>query len=244
MTLKFNSLTLFALCSIAIPIVSQAQQRPASPGTSANPAKPATTGTAASLRVMQIKKGITGDLSYRFVGITDKPGGATATPPLPMPASSGSDNVVAISIPSETKIEESQLEVLDNGRGNLARLPIDLKTVANLSETSFNTAQRISVPVQSKGLGVIGAQVTMTNASKKFSQSRLLQADDNGVARFDGGPLNEPVTVSVSFGGASPGKRYEDPDSDSPGSRLDSDFRRLGGCEDRPCSGYSKNERR
>ena len=204
MTLKFNSIALFALLSIAVPMGSQAQQPPASARTGANAAKSATTGTSASLRVMQLKKGITGDLSYRFVGLTDKPGGAASTPPLPLPASSGSDNVVAISIPSETKIEESQLEVLDNGRGNLARLPIDLKTVSNLSETSFNTAQRISVPVQSKGLGVIGAQVTMTNASKKFSQSRLLQADDNGVARFDGVPLNEPVTVSVSFGAHSP----------------------------------------
>ena len=197
MTRHSNLVSIVSLMSL-IPMATLAQQ--ATPGKPGTPPASPPVASAVSVRVMQIKKGITGDLSYRFAGMPDRAGTSVSTPPLPLPASSGSENVVALTIPSETNVKESQLEILDNVRGNLARLPIDLKTPVTLSESSFNIAQRISVPVQSKGLGVIGAQVTMSNATKKYSQTKLLQADDNGVARFDAVPLNEPVTASVSFG--------------------------------------------
>jgi len=147
---------------------------------------------------MQIKKQVTGDFSYRFIPASDKPASAS-TSPVPLPTSPGADNVIAIAIPSSVNLKESVLEILDNGRGNIARLPVSTSGVADLKESSFTLAQRINVPVQSKGLGVVGAQVTITNASKKYSQTRLLQSDDNGIARFDSVPLNEPVTVSVSY---------------------------------------------
>ncbi len=191
------------VCILTLQSASAQNAAPGSPGTGVSgtvkPASPP--APTASVGVMQIKKSVTGDLSYRFVSSSDKPGGvASATAPVPLPAAPGSDNIVAIPIPTSVNVKETQIEILDNGKGNLARLPIDTKTVANLSDNSFNTAIRISVPIQAKGLGVIGAQATMTNASKKFTQTRLLQPDDNGVARFDNVPLNEPVTVSVSYG--------------------------------------------
>ena len=213
-TLVPNSFSSLSICTLSISFVSlvyiltllpaSAQNPvPGSPGTGVSgtikPASPQ--APTASVGVMQIKKSVLGDFSYRFVSSSDKPGGvASATAPVPLPAAPGSDNIVAIPIPSSVNVKETQLEILDNGKGNLARLPIDTKTVANLSDSSFNTAIRIGVPIQMKGLGIIGAQATMTNASKKFTQTRLLQPDDNGVARFDNVPLNEPVTVSVSYG--------------------------------------------
>ena len=191
------------VCILTLQPTSAQNAAPGSPGTGVSgtvkPASPQ--APTASVGVMQIKKSVLGDFSYRFVSSSDKPGGvASATAPVPLPAAPGSDNIVAIPIPSSVNAKETQLEILDNGKGNLARLPIDTKTVANLSDSSFNTAIRIGVPIQMKGLGIIGAQATMTNASKKFTQTRLLQPDDNGVARFDNVPLNEPVTVSVSYG--------------------------------------------
>ncbi len=191
------------LCILTLQPASAQNAVPGSPGTGVSgTVKPASPQPpVASVGVMQIKKGVTGDLSYRFVSSSDKPGGgASATAPVPLPSAPGSDNIVAIPIPSSVNVKETQIEILDNGKGNLARLPIDTKTVSNLSDSSFNIATRIGIPIQAKGLGVIGAQATMTNASKKFTQTRLLQPDDNGIARFDNVPLNEPVTVSVSYG--------------------------------------------
>jgi hypothetical protein len=152
---------------------------------------------------MQIRRQITGDFSYRFTSSADKPGAAT-TAPVPLPASPTSDNVVVVPIPSSVNTKDATLEIFDNVRGNIARLPVNTRGVTPLTEGSFTLAQRVNVPVQSKGLGVVGAQVTMTSASKKFTQTRILQPDDNGIARFDAVPLNEPVTVSVSYAGNPP----------------------------------------
>ena len=153
--------------------------------------------------VMQLKKLIAGDFSYRFVSSGDKTG-ASATAPVPLPTPPGPDNIVAIPIPASAGAAGGQLEVLDNGRGNVARLPSRTKGVADLTESGFAYAQRVNVPVQARGLGVVGAQVAMTDATRKFTQTRLLQPDDNGVARFDAVPLNDPITVTVSFGANPP----------------------------------------
>lgn len=154
--------------------------------------------SASSAGVMQVKKNLQGELSYRFVEGKDK-AYAPISSPVPLPSPAGADNLVAISVPSNVNLKSGILEVLDNTKGNLARMPVETKKIVELSESGFNYAQRVNVAVQSKGLGVVGAQVMMTAAKSKFSQSKLLQAEDMGVARFENVPLNEPVTVSVSY---------------------------------------------
>ena len=127
-------------------------------GDTTKPGAPKTGAPAASSSgVMQLKKQISGDLSYRFLSKADQAGAATAAP-VPMPAPVGGESIVALAVPSTATTKDSLLEVLDNGRGNVARLPVTTTGVANLSESSFNLAQRVNVPVQSKGLGVVGAQ--------------------------------------------------------------------------------------
>src|SRR5207248_8069690 len=108
------------------------------------PAAGAPPATAAG--VMQLKKQITGDFSYRFVSASDKAATVT-TPPVPLPTPPGGDNIVAIPVPSTVNAKDGMLEVLDNGRGNVARLPISTSGVANLSENSFTMAQRVNIPV-------------------------------------------------------------------------------------------------
>ncbi len=158
--------------------------------------------------VMELKRQVTGDLSYRFISTNDKSGTATIAP-VTLPEAPGGDNIIPLRVPSSLNIKDGKLEVLDNNRGNIARLPITLSAsskpvVADLTESSFTLAQRVNVPIQARGLGVIGAQVAMTCASRGFSQTRLLQPDDNGIARFDAVPLNSPVTVTVSYGSNPP----------------------------------------
>ncbi|HLJ55830.1 MAG TPA: FHA domain-containing protein [Chthonomonadaceae bacterium] len=189
------------LAAAALPAAGQTPPAPPKTDTSAagggqSPPAPTAAG------VMQIKKGLTGDFSYRFVGAAGKSSAETA--PVPLPTPPAADNIVAIPIPSTADVKAGSLEILDNGRGNIARLPIKDKGVVDLTESSFTLAQRVNVPVQSKSLGVIGAQVTMSDAARKYSQSRLLQPDDNGIARFDAVPLNVPLTVTVSYGSNPP----------------------------------------
>lgn len=194
------SAVLIALTVVGLPHTCAGQGTPGAPKTDS--AKPGDTKPAppvTSSGVMQLKKLVTGDFSYRFVSPAGK-AGASAGAPVPLPTPPATDNIVAIPIPSTVNLKDGLIEVLDNGHGNIARIPVTTKGVADLAESSFTLAQRINVPVQSKGLGVIGAQVTLTNVSKKYSQSRLLQPDDNGIARFDAAPLNEPLTVNVSYG--------------------------------------------
>jgi hypothetical protein len=196
-----------ALSAVSGPIL--AQQNPSPPATgnpgTGNPSKPGpsgpTTPPAAPAQVMQIKKQVTGDYTYRFVPNSAKaPAASPATAPIPLPAAAGADNVIALTLPAGVNGKDWQLEILDNGKGNLAHLPLSTSGVTPLTDSSFTLAQRINVPVQMKGLGVIGAQVTLTSASKKYSQTWTLQASDNGIARFDNVPLDEPITATVSYG--------------------------------------------
>ena len=67
-------------------------------GNTGKPEKPAgQPAQATSSGVMQLKKQITGDFTYRFVSAGDKAAsGSAVTPPTPLPAASGTDNVIAI----------------------------------------------------------------------------------------------------------------------------------------------------
>lgn len=183
---------------IAPVVDSHAQKSP--------PANTATTrgdgaSSAPAGTVLQLRRQISGDLAYRFLSSGDK----SATAPAPLATPSGADSVVAVAVPS-TVGKDGVLEVMDNGRGNIARIPVSAKGAAPLilSESSFTLAQRINIPVQSKGLGVIGVQVALATADGKYAQTRLLQPDDNGIARFDAVPLNVPITATVSYGSNPP----------------------------------------
>ena len=175
----------------AAPVTSAGQTIPAAGGTT--PAAPVTSST-----VMQLKKEIQGgDFAYRFVSAN----GETALTALtPLPVATGTD--VMVGVPSNVNVRTSQLEVLDNTHGNLARFPlvVDVRVGAKpLSESSFTYAQRINIPVQKAGLGVIGAQVTLADATKAYNKTATLQASDGGVARFDNVPLNKELTATVSY---------------------------------------------
>ena len=172
-------------------------------GTSETPAgqnPPANGGTpsappVSSSAVMKLKKEIQGgDFGYRFVSAN----GETALTALtPLPAATGTD--VLVGVPSNVDVKTAKLEVLDNTRGNLARFPIQTTAAIPLTESSFAYAQRVNIPVQKGGLGVIGAQVTLADAAKTYNKTTTLQASDGGLARFDNVPLSKDLTATVSY---------------------------------------------
>ncbi|HZT42250.1 MAG TPA: FHA domain-containing protein [Chthonomonadaceae bacterium] len=156
-----------------------------------------TAGKAASSApapTMQIKKEAPGDFFYHFLGV-----GNVSSAPAPLPASTGSDNVVALALPPDIKPHNAQLEIIDLGKGNVARLPVTTKGVTSVTADSFQYVQTLSVPVQSGGKGVYGALVTVTDG-KTLHDSHLLTQADNGVARFEDVPITAPVTVTVLYG--------------------------------------------
>jgi hypothetical protein len=159
---------------------------------------------AGSAATMQIKKELTGDFSYRFVS-----GAEQGTAPVALPSAPSAENRVPIPIPANIDPKTAQLEILDNGRGNLARLPITTSGVTSLTEGSFKYVQAVFVPVQSKGRGVYGVQVTLTSADKKYNKSWLLKQADNGVAQFAEVPLGQQVQVAVTSGGNPPKSQSE-----------------------------------
>lgn len=207
--------TSLAVLVLSLPFSSAlAQNPPASSGTTHSPVSsgspaasggaagqaPATGGAASSTpvsssAVMKLKKEIQGDFSYRFVSANGENALTTLTP---LPAATGTD--VLVGVPSNIDVKTAKLEILDNSRGNIARMPIKTDTPTSLSESSFNYAQRINVPVQKSGLGVIGAQVTLTDATRSYSKTTMLQPSDNGLARFDNVPLGKELTATVSYG--------------------------------------------
>lgn len=153
--------------------------------------------SAANASVMQIKLELQGEFAYRFTG---KSGDAKAPSPLPIPT----NGVVALPIPSDIKIEDAAIELYDNTRGNIARLPVNIKAQTSVLETSFKFVRAVYVPVISKGRPVTDVQVSLANANKSYSKTLILNAGDNGVARFESVPLDEPITVSVSYASNKP----------------------------------------
>ncbi|HLK58502.1 MAG TPA: FHA domain-containing protein [Chthonomonadaceae bacterium] len=157
-------------------------------GNTATPSKETT--PAAPLAVMQIKKNVTGDFTYRFLNGSEAP-----SAPAPLPTV-GPDNIITLPVPSTIKSKDAQLEITDSTRGNIARLPVTSSGVTPLDEQSFKFAQRISVPVQAKGQAVVGAQVTLL--SKTYNKTEL--TDNTGMARFENVPIGEQITASATYG--------------------------------------------
>lgn len=179
--------------SSGAPTTSPASSGQTAPASSGAPAAVPVSSSA----VIKLKKEIQGDdFGYRFVSAN----GETALTELkPLPVATGTD--VLVGVPSNLDAKTAKLEVLDNTRGNLARLPIKTDAALPLTEGSFTYAQRINVPVQKGGLGVIGAQVTLTDAAKTYNKTTMLQPSDGGLARFDNVPLNKELTATVSYAG-------------------------------------------
>ncbi len=158
-------------------------QKPTAPTGQSNPA---------SLSVLQLKMELQGEFLYRFVS---KEAGSAAPAPLPTPTG----GVVALPIPASVKPDDSQLEIYDNTRGNLARVRIDLKAVTTIGESAFKFVQAVYVPVQSAGKPVTNVQVSLNTADKKYQSTWLLKPSDNGIARFESVPMTEPIIIAVSY---------------------------------------------
>ncbi len=177
-------------------VTPEKQTGPTSSGPSAapagqNPAAP----PVSSAGVIKLTKQIQGgEFGYRFVSAT---GENSLTALTPLPAATGTD--VLLGVPSNVDAKTAKLEILDNTHGNLARFPIKTDAPTPLTESSFTYAQRINIPVQKGGLGVIGAQVTLADAAKTYNKTTTLQASDGGMARFENVPLNKELTATVSF---------------------------------------------
>jgi hypothetical protein len=149
---------------------------------------------------MQIKREVTGDLAYRFITASD-----SSSAPIPLPAATGADSVVPVAVPAEWNGKGVLLEVIDNGKGKVAHLPVSTSGVTPLTANDFTLVQTVLVPVQVRGKGgLTNATVTLTDSTKKYTRSWLLKPSDNGVAQFSNAPLGVPVTVTVSAGGDTP----------------------------------------
>ena len=200
-----------SLCMVALslplaalaqnPTVGSGQTRPpvtsgGAPTTSAGSTSSGAPPSApvSSSAVVKLTKQIQGDFGYRFVSAN---GDTALTALTPLPAATGTE--VVVGVPSTVDVKTAKLEILDNTRGNLARFPIKTDAAIPLTEGSFTYAQRINVPVQKAGLGVIGAQVTLTDATKTYNKTTTLQAADGGLARFDNVPLGKELTATVSY---------------------------------------------
>ena len=147
--------------------------------------------------VMQLKVDVQGEFAYQFVGSN-----GVGSAPTPLPAAT--NGIVALPLPASLNPTNARLEILDNGRGNLARVPVKIDGITPLTESSFKFVQVVYISVKSKDKPVTDAQITLLNAAKTQQQSILLKAADNGTARFENVPLDEPVTISVSYGTNAP----------------------------------------
>ena len=169
---------------------------PASTPTGATP--PSTASTAAA--TMQLRKEISGNFLCRFVTNTDETAALVA-----LPSSIGSDNVVAIPIPSTLKAKDASLEVVDTDHSRVARLPVNTTGVTALNDSAFKYVQTVLVPVQVKGKGgLTSATVTLASGDKSYSKSVTLTPADAGTAKFANVPLNKPITATVTEGANPP----------------------------------------
>ncbi len=171
--------------------------------------KPQSSGSSASKLpssavIIQLRKELPGNFDYQFI----KKNGYTS-PPSPLPGTSGAENIVALPLPNDFKPSDCELQVMDYDRGNVARIAIDQHSVITLTESSFNRVSSVTVPVISKGKGVIAAQVVMNSKSGKYHQSALLLPASAGTAVFHDVPMGEAITVSVEYG-AHPAKSQTD----------------------------------
>jgi hypothetical protein len=199
--------------------VSQPTKRIAVPTAGGSVKTGGTTAThSAPALTMQLRRDVTGDLSYRFITPQDE-----SAAPAPLPAPTGSNNIVVL--PVTVKAAGAALEVIDNTRGKVAHLPVATNGVAPLTDADFNMLLAVLVPVQSKGRAVVNATVTLTADESKpaataptakapksvsagvghnYRSSWLLKPSDEGVATFANVPTGVPITVTVSSGSDTP----------------------------------------
>lgn len=204
-------IAVFALTSLSR--VAQAQDggkpttlpatTPSSAPTSSGSAavKPGTTpAPTAAAATMQLRREISGSFLCRFVTATDE-----TAPLVALPAPIGSDNVVAIPVPSTLKAKDAMLEVVDTDHSRVARLPVNTTGVTALNDGAFKYVQTVLVPVQVKGKGgLTSATVTLASSDKSYSKSVTLTPSDGGTAKFANVPLNTPITATVTEGSNPP----------------------------------------
>ncbi len=186
-----NVIKIGLLAAMLLPVCTLSAQQKTPPSAEKQGA------ASANTPYMQINLEMQGDFTSRFV---TKSGDAKAPAPLP-PSMNGA---VLLNFPSDLKVEDTLLEIYDNTRGNIARLPVNIKTQTSVTETSFKYVRAVYVPVMSKGRPVTDVQVSLANANRSFSKTLILNAGDNGVARFESVPLDEPITVTVSYASNKP----------------------------------------
>jgi hypothetical protein len=195
----FDKTALCSLLLMAFCLPTQAQNKPtigaetAKPGQTATTPKPEAGGGVAG--TVQIRKELPGEYLYRFV-----PKSGTSTSPASLPAASPETKLVPLNLPSGMKPTETMLEVIDLKKGLLSRLPVKTSGETALTESSFQWAQAVTIPVQSDGKPVSGVQVSLTSKDGKYREERLLQEADRGEAKFENVPLGAPMTATVKFG--------------------------------------------
>ena len=184
----------------ALPTSAQKQTPPqgGAPGAPAAPTEGGATTSASSGTVLQIKKSLSGEFTYRFVGAN---GYSTAPAPLPSAAPGAA---APISVPSDAA--KANLEVVDKTRGNVAVVPVaSIKGgTVSLEEASFKTVQTVYVTVQKSGKPVTDVLVTLSTPDHKYSMAVLLKSGDNGMAQFPNVPMGVPVTAAVNAAGHAP----------------------------------------
>ena len=190
-----SALPLIMVALLSAPVSAQNKDAgsPTSAGTPTSAGAPAAAG-----QVLQIKKSLTGEFTYRFFSAS-----GYSTAPAALPAAA--PGVAApISVPAEAA--KATLEVVDKTRGNVAQIPVSgIKGGAvALDEASFKAVQTVFVTVQKAGKPVTDVLVTMSTPDHKFSMAFPLKASDAGVAQFPTVPMGVPITVAVNAAGHPP----------------------------------------
>ena len=181
---------------------TQAQDKSKPPTTGG--AKPSSSGNSTAVQpgataasaTMQLRREISGNFLCRFVTDKDETAALVA-----LPAPIGSDNVVAMPVPSTLKAKDASLEVVDTDHSRVARLPVNTMGVTALNDSAFKYIQTVLVPVQVKGKGgLTAATVTLASADKSYNKSVTLTPSDAGTAKFANVPLGKPITATVTEG--------------------------------------------
>ena len=185
---------LLAMNSVAIAQQPHTQVHPSSNKPANNKTLPpkVTSSSASLVPTIQLKREITGNLTYRFL-----PAGGAPTAPLPLPVAASADGIIALS-PAASLPKGSVIEIADIDTGLVAHIPVDSSKVTALTAADFNLMETVLVTVNVQGKGLLtGAQVSLADAARKYSQTWLLKPSDYGVAQFSDAPMNEPLTLTV-----------------------------------------------
>ncbi len=183
------------------PTTSGAPTTGSTPGTGGAPKTGGTTGapgntTASNSAIVQVKKDLTGDFTYRFVSDKDQ-----TSAPAPFPATSSANAASPLAVPSTIPLKSAILEVVDKTRGNVARVSVASGAPVTLTEASFKYIQTVYVSVQHEGKAVSDVLVTIADAEHKYSMAWPLKQADKGIAQFANVPMGIAITVAVNGAG-------------------------------------------